>query len=134
MELRSWQLVISEIESLGAGLIAISPQILEKSLDTAHQNVLSFEVLSDVGNKVARQFGLVFTLPERLRVIYRQFGADVAAANGDDRYELPLPATYVIGSNGTIAHAFVDTDYTKREEPEEVVNFLKQMLSGSARQ
>jgi peroxiredoxin len=109
-------------------LVAISPQVPEKSLDTAHQNVLCFDVLSDVGNRVAREFGLVFTLPERLRAIYKQFGADVAAANGDECYELPIAATCVIGSDGIITHAFVDTDYTKRMEPENVVQVLRKMI------
>ena len=123
------QLIVSEINSLGATLVAISPQVPEKSLRTAEENKVSFEVLSDVGNKVARQFGLVFTLPERLRTIYKQFGADVAAANGDERYELPLAATYVIDVDGIIRYAFVDTDYTKRLEPEEVVKVLKQSVA-----
>jgi peroxiredoxin len=123
------QLMISEIKSLGVTLVAISPQVPEKSLATAEQNQLSFEVLSDVGNKVARQFGLVFTLPERLRTIYKQFGADVAAANGDERYELPLAATYVIDVDGIIRYAFVDTDYAKRLEPEEIVKILKQSVA-----
>jgi len=121
--------MISEIKSLGATLVAVSPQVPEKSLATAEENKVSFEVLSDVGNKVARQFGLVFTLPERLRKIYKQFGADVAAANGDERYELPLAATYVIGVDGIIRYAFVDTDYTKRLEPEEIVKILKQSVA-----
>ena len=123
------QLMISEIKSLGATLVAVSPQVPEKSLSTAEENKATFEVLSDVGNKVARQFGLVFTLPERLRTIYKQFGADVAAANGDERYELPLAATYVIAVDGIIRYAFVDTDYTKRLEPEEIVKILKQSLA-----
>lgn len=120
--------MISEIKSLGATLVAISPQVPEKSLATAEENKVSFEVLSDVGNKVARQFGLVFTLPERLRRLYKKFGADVAAANGDESYELPLAATYVIGVDGIIRYAFVDTDYTKRLEPEEVVRVLKKII------
>jgi len=120
--------MISEIKLLGATLVAISPQVPEKSLATAEENKVSFEVLSDVGNKVARQFGLVFTLPERLRRLYKKFGADVAAANGDESYELPLAATYVIGVDGIIRYAFVDTDYTKRLEPEEVVKVLKKII------
>ena len=124
------QLIVPEIESLGATLVAISPQVPEKSFATAEQNKVSFEVLSDVGNKVARQFGLVFTLPDRLRPIYKQFGVDLAAANGDERYELPLSATYVIDKNGIIKYAFVDTDYTKRMEPEEIVKILKQNMAG----
>lgn len=123
------QLITSDIRSLGATLVAISPQVPEKSLATAEKNRVSFEVLSDVGNKVARQFGLVFSLPERLRKIYKQFGADVAAANGDERYELPLAATYVIDVDGIVRYSFVDTDYTKRLEPEEVVKVLKKIIA-----
>jgi len=122
------QLIISEVKSLGATLVAISPQVPEKSLATVEANKVSFEVLSDVGNEVARQFGLVFSLPERLRTIYKQFGADVAAANGDERYELPLAATYVIDVDGIIKYSFVDIDYTKRLEPEKVVKVLKKII------
>ena len=121
--------MVPEIKSLGATVIAISPQVPERSLATAEQNQVSFEVLSDVKNKVARQFGLVFTVPERLRSIYKNFGADVAAANGDESYELPLAATYVIDANRIIRYAFVDTDYTKRLEPEEIVEVVKKILS-----
>jgi peroxiredoxin len=121
------QLTLPEIESLGANLVALSPQLPEKSLSTAEENKVSFEVLSDLGNKVAREFGLVFTLPESLQALYKKFGIDVAVANGDESYGLPMTATYVIDSNGTIAHAFVDTDYTKRLEPAEAVEALKKI-------
>jgi peroxiredoxin len=121
------QLMVSEIEALGATLLAISPQIPDQSLQTAEQNKLTFTVLSDAGNKLARQFGLVFRLPERLWQLYKTFGADVAAANGDENYELPIAATYVIGVDSVIQHAFVDTDYTKRLEPEEVITVLKKI-------
>ena len=123
------QLALPEIESLGANLVAISPQLPEKSLSTAEENKAAFEVLSDVGNRVAREFGLVFTLAESLRPLYKKFGADVSAANGDESYELPITATYVIAGDGTIVHAFVDTDYTKRLEPAEAVEVLKKIVA-----
>lgn len=116
-----------QIESLGATLVAVSPQLPEKSAETASANKVNFLVLSDSGNLVAREFGLVFTLPERLRPIYRKFGIDIPAANGDESYELPISATYVIDRDGTIIHAFVDPDYTKRLEPAEIVEILKRI-------
>lgn len=94
--------------------------------DPAEKNELSFEVLSDVGNRTAREFGLVFVLPETLRPLYQGFGIDLPAANGDDSFELPLPATYVIDVAGTIMHAFVDADYTKRLEPSGIIAVLKE--------
>lgn len=124
------QLMVSKIEALGASLVAISPQIPDKSLQTTEQNKLTYTVLSDAGNKVARQFGLVFRLPDRLWQLYKGFGIDVAEANGDENYELPIAATYVIGMDSVIQHAFVDTDYTRRMEPEEVIQVLKK-IAGS---
>ena len=123
------QLTLPEIESLGANLVAISPQLPEKSLSTAEENKVSFEVLSDLGNKVALEFGLVFALPENLQAVYNKFDIDVAASNGDDSYELPITATYVIDSEGTIVHSFVDADYRKRFEPVEAVEVLKKLTS-----
>lgn len=121
------QLTLPDIEALGAQLVTVSPNLPDKSLSTAEKHALTFEVLSDVGNKVARNFGLVFTLSEELRPIYASFGIDIPAFNGNDTFELPFPATYVIDTDGTITYAFIDVDYTKRQEPAEIVEFLKEM-------
>lgn len=121
------QLVLPEIQSLGAHLVAISPQLPDKSLSTAEKNYLTFEVLSDIGNYVARMFGLIFTLAEELRPIYQRFGIDLPASNGDDSFEIPLPATYVINKKGIITFAFVDVDYTKRIEPSAIIEALKRL-------
>ncbi len=121
------QLTLPDIEALSAQLVTVSPNLPDKSLSTAQKQELTFEVLSDLGNKVARQFGLVFTLTEELRPIYASFGIDIPAYNGDDTFELPFPATYVIDTDGTITYAFVDADYTKRLEPAEIVEVLKGM-------
>ena len=88
---------------------------------------LTFEVLSDIGNKVARNFGLVFTLPEFLRPVYAQWDIDLPGANGDESFELPLPATYVIDTDGTIVLDFVEVDYTQRLEPATIIETLKQL-------
>ena len=121
------QLELPNIESLGAQLVAISPNLPDKSLSTVEKNHIAFEVLSDVENHVARDFGLVFTLSEELRPIYASFGIDIPAFNGDDTFELPMPATYVIDTDGIITYAFVDPNYTNRLEPAEIVNVLKNM-------
>ena len=88
--------------ALGASLVAISPQIPDESLSIAEKHELSFPTLSDVGNVVARQFGLVFKLSEHLRPIYTELGADLPKFNGTDAFELPVPGTFVIDSGGTI--------------------------------
>ena len=76
---------------------------------------------------MARQFALVFTLPEEIRTIYKGFGHDVAAHNGDNSFELPFPVTYVISKDRIIRFAFVNADYTKRAEPSEILAVLRQL-------
>jgi len=125
LELRALQGVNAEIRSLGAQLIAISPQLPDKSLSTEEKNELEFEVLSDARCEVADQYGLTFSLDENLRPVYESWGADVAMVNGDPDCKLPMPATYVINQDGKIVHSFVEEDYTERLEPDEVLDSLR---------
>jgi peroxiredoxin len=127
LELRALQQRLPEIEKLGAQLIAISPQTPDSSLSTQQKDELQFQVLSDRGNSVARKFGLVFTLPPEIRAIYKGFGHDLVARNGDDSYELPVPATYVIDRDRTIHFGFANADYTKRAEPSDILAALRQL-------
>lgn len=127
MELRALQQSLAEIKAQGAQLVAIAPETPDNSLSTKEKHDLTFEVLSDAGNVVAKKFGLVFALPEYLRPVYKKLGIDLPAYNGDKTFELPVPATYVVNTNGKIAHAFVNIDYTKREDPENIVSVLKQL-------
>ena len=124
-ELRALQAKLPEITAAGATLVAISPQTPDNSISTAEKFELAFPVLSDQGNAVAESFGLVFSLPGSLRELYRGFGYDLPAVNGDATFRLPLPATYVIESNGVIAWRFADADYTKRAEPDDVIAILE---------
>jgi len=127
LELKALQERLTDIESLGASLIAISPQAPGNSISTAEKNGLSFDVLSDQNNKVAKQFGLVFTLADSLKPIYENFGIDIAESNQEDSFELPFAATFVIDQKGVIQYAFVDVDYTNRAEPETIIEVLKSL-------
>lgn len=124
LELRALQAALPEFKVRGAELVAISPETPDASLSTEEKNELQFTVLSDVGAEVAEQFGLVFTLPESLRPVYEQFGIDVPAHNGDDTFQLPVPATYVIGTDGSIKYAFANPDYRQRAEPSQILAAL----------
>ena len=124
LELAALHEVLPEITAKGGQLIAVSPELSDQSLSVAEKFALEFQVLSDVSNQAARAFGLVFALPEALRPIYAGFGIDLPKFNGDDSFELPMPATYVIDRHGVIRHAFVDADHTKRLEPADVLAAL----------
>lgn len=126
LELRAYQAQLERIERAGASLVAISPMLPDSSLDIAEKNRLAFPVLSDVGNKVAADFGLVFTVDARIQAMYlERLGNDLPRLNGDDSFTLPLPATYVIGQDGIIAYAYVNADYRLRAEPEEALAALE---------
>ncbi len=127
LELIAFEGSYERIRELGASLVAISPNRREKTVEAAEKNSFSFDLLSDRGNNVARQFGLVFTLAEELRPIYSSFGIDLVDFDGNDSYELPIPATYLIKEDGAIAASFVDADYTKRMDPAEIVDALREM-------
>ncbi|MEA5574630.1 peroxiredoxin-like family protein [Calothrix sp. UHCC 0171] len=129
LELRALQQALPQIKACGGTLVAISPQTPDNSLSTVEKNELTFAVLSDIGNQVARQFGLVFTIPEALRPIYQGFGINLPASNGDETFELPIPATYVVNTDSVIVHAFVNPDYTQRQNPEEIITILKEITT-----
>ena len=125
LELKALQTNLNIFSSLNAKLISISPQTVDHSLLTAEKNALTFPVLSDPNNTLAKACGLVFVLPESLRPIYASFGIDVANSNGEDSFELPMPASFIIDAKGVIRYAFVDEDYTLRIEPDTLVDALK---------
>ena len=123
------QRILSEINDFGAGLVAISPELPDNTLSMAEKNELTFQVLSDLGNSYARQCGLVYALAEELRPLYKNWGIDLPANNGDNTFELPLPATYVVDQKSHIVLSFADADYTKRLEPVDVLDALQRITA-----
>lgn len=125
LELRAYQKHLERINAAGASLVAISPMLPDSSLSLAEKHELAFPVLSDVGNKVAHDFGLVFTVDDRIQAMYlERLGNDLPKLNGDDSFTLPLPATYVIGQDRVITYAYVNADYRLRADPEDVLTVL----------
>ena len=124
LELQAYQAVLNDINAAGVTLIAVTPELPDESLSTSQKNKLAFEVLTDKNSEYARELGLVFTLPEKLRPIYSSFGIDVEKHNGKGQFDFPLAATFVVGTDGIIIDAFVDADYTQRKEPSEIVKVL----------
>lgn len=125
IQLKAYQAILPDLATLGAQLVAISPQLPEHSEATAQADALTFAVLSDVGNGVARRFGLVFTLPEELREAMRSNNKALPGFNGDESWDLPVPATFVIGRDGRVVLSHVDVDYRHRLAPEAIVQALR---------
>lgn len=125
LELRAYQRSLPEIQKIGARLIAISPQTPDASLSTKEKDELEFAVLSDKDGKVAAHYHLLFKLQDYLIDLYKESGIDLEARNGNEKWELPKPATFVINQKGIIVFAHVSSDYKLRTDPVEVINVVK---------
>ncbi|MDB9515836.1 peroxiredoxin-like family protein [Roseofilum reptotaenium CS-1145] len=132
LELQAFQRISPNLKDLGTTLVAISPQTFDHSSGTVDQNQLIFDVLSDRGNAIARSYGLVFRLPESLRVLYQSFDIDLPAYNGDETFELPIPATYIISQDGKVALSFINADYTQRLDPRDIMKTLRSLKNGQS--
>ncbi len=117
------------IQTLGASLIAISPQNLRHTRATVEQHKVTFEMVSDRGNQVAQQFGLVYQVPEPLRPFLKAVGLHLPTYNGDQTFSLPIPGTFVVDRQGIVLYAFVDPDYSYRLDPLKIVTVLRKLSS-----
>lgn len=124
-ELKHYDNMIEEFKKAGAQVLAFAPDTEAMSRKTQSTHDLSFDVLSDEGHAIARQFGLVYKMDDKVVEGLKKNGIDVTLYQGNDKKELSIPATYVIGQDGSIAFAYVDADYRQRAEPEDVLKAVK---------
>lgn len=129
LELRAYQQRLAEIAALGARLVAISPETPDNTLSTAEKNALAFDVLSDDRGRLADLLGIRFELSPAIRALYQKFGHDLPARNGDGRWSLPMPASYVVARGGRIVLASVDPDYRRRLDPAEAIAVLRDLAA-----
>ncbi|PWV95524.1 peroxiredoxin [Hoeflea marina] len=129
-DLQALEEIRPAIEEHGASLVAISPQTPANCRKSQRDNKLGFPILSDAGTAVAAEFGLRFSLPDDLIEVYRQFGNDLQRINDDPAWVLPMPARYVIGTDGVIAYAEVNPDYTRRPDPSDLLPVLDRLRAG----
>ncbi len=127
MELEALQGIYSEVRALGAGLVVITPELERYTRALRRKLNLSFDIVTDLHLKVAEQFGLVFTLPDYLRELYKSFGSTLDRFNDEPEYRLPMPARYIVDQKGIIRSADVNADYTIRPEPAETLERLRNL-------
>jgi peroxiredoxin len=124
-QMEAMNLIVPQLEQAGAVLAAISPQTVKQSFFMHDQHKLRFPLVSDAGNKVARQFGLTYRVPAAQEAIYRRAFVNLPFTNGDDSWELPIPATFIVDRDGTILYSSANEDYTDRPEPTDILNSLR---------
>jgi peroxiredoxin len=132
MELQALQAELAAIEARGANLVAISPQTAPNSRKSQRDNKLGFPILSDPKADVANAFGIRFALPDYLVEVYKSFKNDLPLTNADPSWVLPMPARYVIGTDGIIAYAEINPDYTQRPDPSELLPVLDRLRDRKA--
>lgn len=125
LQLRAYQGVLGAIHDLGAELVAISPQTPDYALSDVEKKQLTFPVLTDRGNRVARDLKLVFPLSDALRKLQTHFGSVLPKFNGDDSWELPMPGTFVLDRHGIVRFASVDPNWMVRVEPAAILEALR---------
>jgi len=125
LQLSVYQGALADIRDAGATLVAVSPQTPDQSLTLAEQHALEYPVLSDAGNVVAAQYGLVYTVAEPVTETLGELGVNLSDYNGDESNTLPAATTFVIGQDGLIRFAAVSGDYRWRVGPEEVLAALR---------
>lgn len=126
LQLRALQAKLNEIESLGATLVAISPEVPDASMTKNEISNMDFTVLSDQDAKVASQYGVAWEVPEFLLDHMRiDRELDLKEINNGNGSVLPIPATFIIGTNGLVQWNYVNVDYRTRSEPDEIIDALK---------
>jgi peroxiredoxin len=127
LALRAYQQALPQLQAEGATHVAISPQTPHHSHALAEKLALTFALLSDRGNRVARAYGLAFTIEEALHRAHLRVGADLPAFNGADAWELPMTGTFLVDRSGTVRLAFVDPDFTRRLDPSVILARLNEL-------
>jgi peroxiredoxin len=124
-QMEAMNLILPQIDQVGSSFVAISPQTVKQSFFMHDQHKLRCPLLSDPGNKVARQFGLTYRVPSLQEAVYRRAFVNLPFTNGDESWELPIPATYILDRDGTVLYASANEDYTDRPEPGDIVRALR---------
>jgi peroxiredoxin len=130
LQLAALKETMPRIESLGAQLVAVTPQKQEFSRQQVKKSQFPFPILSDQESTVMKSYKLYFELPEQLKEVYMQrFQFDLAEYNGQGRYVLPVPGTFVINTDGRIVAADARADFTQRMEPADIIAALEKIRS-----
>lgn len=128
LELKALQRALPQFKKYGAILLGISPHTVSISFELKEKKDLSYSILSDKGNAIAENYGLRFKMQEQLMDVMASFGFDgmgeVYGDSGEETNTMPIPGTFVIGMDGNIVYAFVDSDHTKRAEPSDIIASL----------
>ncbi len=125
MELREYEQLKNSFNELGTNIVAVSPEVVSLTEQTASKNAITYPILSDENSELMNIFGVAFKIDDASKKEYDNFGKDFTKIHGNDHYELPVPAIYVLNKNREIVYRHFEEDYTHRLEPSELLNIIK---------
>jgi peroxiredoxin len=117
--------IVDDLASMNTQLVAITPQLCDKSREMVEKHKLNFPILRDEGNAYMEKLGLRFVVPDDVLEVYGGFGIDIPGSNGEDSNSLPIPCRLIIGTDGVVQVADIDPNYTARPEPDKTLADVK---------
>ena len=132
IELKALEEAVGDIRARGASLVAVSMQGASDSRKSQRDNSLSFPILTDNAGELADQFGIRWSLQDYVIPFHAGFGVELPKIHGDGQWNLPMPARYVIDTDGTVAYAEVNPEYTRRPDPSDLFPVLDKLAATAA--
>ncbi|HKM72351.1 MAG TPA: peroxiredoxin-like family protein [Stellaceae bacterium] len=129
--LEALEMALGAIEEVGGHLVALTPDTGSHFAETKRQHDLTYEILSDVDGAIGLQFGVLFRPADRYRALLVAAGIDLEQRHGNGGWFLPIPATFVVDQSGIVRYTFVNVDFTRRAEPNEIVDVLRDLGAGN---
>lgn len=133
LTMRTLEEALPAMKAAGGSFAAIWPETGGLALATKRERGLTYELLVDVDNGVAMQFGVVFSVPQLYRKLLEEQGIDLPKRQGNPAWLLPIPATYIVARDRRIHYAFVEGDFTRRAEPADIIQVLRSLTTGQGR-
>ena len=116
--------LLPQLTGRGVRLVAVSPQTPDGSLSVQEKHDLTFTVVSDPGNAIARELGVLTQPSQEARAAQLQLGLDLTAVNADGTITLPMPTVVILDAARTVRWIDVHPDYSTRTEPRQVLDAL----------
>lgn len=106
--------ISGEVRGLGGQIVAITPELLRFNTDLREDAAAPFPVLADIDNAYALELNVAIWVGEEKMLAMQSAGWDISRFHGNGAWMLPIPATFVVGTDGLVKARYVDPDYRTR--------------------
>lgn len=125
-ELNALKQALTEISAAGAQVVSIMPEMREFTQQVANETGHAFPILTDENNGYALTLNLVIWVGDSVRDLFIADGLQLEYCQGNASWFVPIPATFVVGSDGRIIARLVDPDFRRRMDIDEIIRALRQ--------